>query len=102
MHNPNFTDLHSQELVYRTSKAALNMSTVCTAMEFRNSASLKQGCVVCIDPGWVDTDMGSRGGTIQPPLKAPDVVGQILKVLEAVTVQDTGKFLRYDGEIVNW
>ena len=52
--------------------------------------------VVSMDPGWVRTDMGGPIADIE----APESIAGQLKVYDAVTVEDTGKFYKYDGSIV--
>ena len=52
--------------------------------------------VVSMDPGWVKTDMGGPSADIE----APESIAGQLKVFDAVTVEDTGKFYKYDGSIV--
>lgn len=45
---------------YRTSKSAVNMFSVC----FANDSKIKdqRAKVICLHPGWVQTDMGGAGG----------------------------------------
>jgi len=50
------------DTVYRTSKAALNMATVCAAAELRGKHP--GACVVAMDPGWVNTDMVGAGAHV--------------------------------------
>ena len=52
--------------------------------------------MVSMDPGWVKTDMGGPTADIE----APESIAGQLKVYDAVTVEDTGKFFKYDGSIV--
>jgi NAD(P)-dependent dehydrogenase (short-subunit alcohol dehydrogenase family) len=46
---------------YGISKAALNMLTVHQASNFRDKGVV----VVCVDPGWVKTDMGGPGAVLK-------------------------------------
>lgn len=34
-----------------------------------------------LHPGWVNTDMGSRGGTVKPPLEPTEVVEGMIEVV---------------------
>lgn len=79
---------------YPASKAALNMLTRALAFDVR-----REGIVtVCINPGWVRTDMGSRGA----PVAVEESVGGILRVVDGLTEQDAGRFIRWDGVEMPW
>ncbi len=79
---------------YRASKAALNMLTVSLSNELR-----KEGftCVMA-HPGWVQTDMGGSNA----PLKPPESIAALLKIIDGLKPEDTGKFFNYDGKILPW
>lgn len=79
---------------YRASKAALNMMTVGLAKELKPEGF----CCVTVHPGWVRTDMGGPNA----PLAAPDAVASMLRVFEGLAVQDSGRFLNYDGTGLPW
>lgn len=90
----------TQDIIYRTSKAALNMATACAAAELRRA---KPGvAIVAMDPGWVNTDMGSRGGTVKPPLEARESVEGMMAVARGLSAEDSGKFLSWKGEEMPW
>ncbi len=79
---------------YAASKAALNMMTRTYAWTVRD-----QGITaVMIDPGWVKTDMGGAGATLEPEESARG----LLSVIDGLTPEDAGRFLRYDGSEVPW
>merc|ERR1719161_2939266 len=73
-------DLASTDVSYRSSKAALNMAAACIAIELRKIHP--QAAVCTLDPGWVNTDMGSKGGKVKPPMEPPEVVKGMLKVID--------------------
>jgi NAD(P)-dependent dehydrogenase (short-subunit alcohol dehydrogenase family) len=79
---------------YRTSKAALNMAWSSLALLAR-----KQG-VACVlfSPGWVKTRMGGAGAEITPE----ESIGDMRKLIERLTINDTGKLLRRDGSELPW
>jgi NAD(P)-dependent dehydrogenase (short-subunit alcohol dehydrogenase family) len=77
---------------YRVSKTALNMLNKNLAIE-----NPEINCLV-LHPGWVQTDMGG----IKAPLKAPQSVEGMLKVLEAVSLQKSGTFVDYRGKELPW
>ncbi|KAH9204912.1 hypothetical protein DL95DRAFT_398161 [Leptodontidium sp. 2 PMI_412] len=79
---------------YAISKAGLNMLTVHQATHLRERGVR----VVCVHPGWVQTDMG--GG--QAPLKPEESVMEILEVLYKVEEKDSGKYLSYTGDVLQW
>jgi len=79
---------------YRASKAALNMT-------FRNLAlDLKKRGIaaVVINPGWVQTDMGGA----RAPLPVDQSIRAMRKVLDGVTLAESGRFLNYDGGGFAW
>ncbi|MBV8907844.1 MAG: SDR family oxidoreductase [Sphingomonas sp.] len=79
---------------YRTSKAALNMAWSNLALEAR-----KQGvsCVV-LSPGWVKTRMGGAGAEIT----SEESVGDMRALIDRLTIDKTGSFLRRDGSKLPW
>lgn len=82
------------EYSYGASKAALNMVTRTFAWNVRDRGIT----VVMIDPGWVKTDMGGPGAQLAPEESARG----LLRVIDGLTPEDTGRFLRYDGSEVPW
>ena len=79
---------------YRGSKAALNMMTVSLSNELK-----KEGftCVVA-HPGWVQTDMGGANA----PLKPEQSIAGLLKIIDGLKAEDSGKFFNYDGKTLPW
>ncbi|NUR45171.1 MAG: SDR family oxidoreductase [Sphingomonas sp.] len=79
---------------YRTSKAALNMAWSCLALEARGRG------VPCVlfSPGWVKTRMGGAGAEIT----SEDSVSAMRSLIERLTTEDSGKFLRRDGSELPW
>ena len=79
---------------YRTSKAALNMAWSSLALEAR------RGGVACVllSPGWVKTRMGGAGAQIT----AEESVGAMRRLIERLTIEDSGRFLRRDGSELPW
>ena len=81
-------------LIYRTSKAAVNM-----AMRSRAFALQPRGITVAvINPGWVRTDMGGPGGSIS----VEESVTAMRKVIDALTPEQTGTFLNWKGGGYPW
>ena len=79
---------------YRTSKAALNMAWSCLALE----AKSKGVACVLFSPGWVKTRMGGAGAEIT----AQESVGDMRSLIEGLTIEDAGKFLRRNGSELPW
>jgi len=79
---------------YRTSKAALNMAWSNLALEARS------GGIACVllSPGWVKTDMGGAGAEITPE----ESVGAMRALIDRLTIDQTGRFLRRDGSEIPW
>ncbi len=79
---------------YRSSKAALNMVMVTAANELRSRGI----SVAVISPGWVKTDMGGPGAT----LNVKDSAAGIRKVIDKLNVGISGQFFNYSGENLPW
>ena len=79
---------------YRTSKAALNMAWSNLSLESRGRA------VACVlfSPGWVKTRMGGAGAEIS----SEDSVSAMRGLIERLTLEDSGRFLRRDGSQLPW
>ena len=60
--------------------------------------------VISICPGWVATDMGSSSAAAMkidgPGLDAPTSIAGMLKVVEGLTLEQTGTFYNYEGKVV--
>jgi NAD(P)-dependent dehydrogenase (short-subunit alcohol dehydrogenase family) len=79
---------------YRESKAALNMYSRSLANEHRDAGLL----VIPVSPGWVRTDMGGPDA----PLSPEQSVGGLVKVIEGLDAEDSGRFLNHDGAVLRW
>ena len=74
---------------YRASKAAVN--SIMKSM----GVNLGSRGIICVamHPGWVKTEMGGPGADISPE----ESVAGIRRVLNDLTVADSGRFMAYDG-----
>ena len=79
---------------YAISKAALNMATRLLSIALGERGII----VVSISPGWVKTDMGGSGAT----LEADASIGSMLRVIEHLGPSDNGRFLSQTGETIAW
>lgn len=77
---------------YRMSKAALNMFNKSFSIDFPQIVS------VVIHPGWVKTDMGGPNAT----LSVEQSVAGMIKVMDGLTLKDSGKFLDWEGRQLPW
>ncbi len=53
---------------------------------------------VLLDPGWVQTDMGGPNA----PLPVDQSIRGMIQVLDALTVETTGRFVKWDGTPMPW
>ena len=80
--------------VYRSTKAALNMVTKCLSLELE-----PQGVtVVSLHPGHVHTSMGGSAAPVEPA----DSVAGMRKVIDGLTLEESGGFYSYDGDEIPW
>ncbi|MBL6884448.1 MAG: SDR family oxidoreductase [Candidatus Poseidoniaceae archaeon] len=88
-------DCHmGRSYAYRASKTALNMFTV----SMKKEAVEDNIAFVILHPGWVKTDMGGD----RAPVEIPDSVSGMRRVLASRTLDNTGEFVQYDGQILPW
>jgi NAD(P)-dependent dehydrogenase (short-subunit alcohol dehydrogenase family) len=79
-------------LIYRTSKAALNMAMRGLAAELRKVT------VIVVSPGWVRTDMGGPGA----PLSPQESVAAMRRLFDGLKPADSGKFFDRAGSEIPW
>jgi len=79
---------------YRASKAALNMISKTLSIELKP----KGISVGIFHPGYVSTDMTDHKGDLKPKTS----VGNILKLLEKLNIENSGTFWHEDGSIIPW
>ncbi len=79
--------------VYRSSKAGLNAVIKSLSLDL-------EGRHICVlfHPGWVLTDMGGPGAMISVETS----VSGMRSVIEQLTPEHSGSFLRYDGKELPW
>ena len=84
----------SQALLYRCSKAALNMVTKTAAVEF----GLQGATVVGLHPGWVRTDMGGPEAT----LGVTEAVEPLRQLIADLQPRHNGRFIDHTGRELDW
>jgi NAD(P)-dependent dehydrogenase (short-subunit alcohol dehydrogenase family) len=82
------------EVVYRSSKAALNAVTRSLSIDL----SARGITAIAVHPGWVQTDMGGPKATLTP---AQSVAG-LAQVVLGLSPDKTGRFFNYDGTEIAW
>lgn len=82
------------DAAYCVSKAALNMLSVKTAAALRSEGV----GVVMLHPGWIATDMGGPDA----PLPLAEASSTVASTIEALTITDSGRFIRWDGHDHPW
>ncbi len=83
-----------RDTAYCVSKAALNMLSVKSADELRSEGI----GVVMIHPGWVQTDMGGPSAT----LTIDESASALVDTVDSLTLADSGRFIRWDGQDHPW
>lgn len=79
---------------YRMSKAALNAASVSFAHDLK-----PRGIAVClVHPGYVKTDMTGRQGNVTPDVSAKGIAARI----DELTLEQTGRFVHAEGEVLPW
>lgn len=81
-------------LAYTTSKSALNKAMTVIAGQLRERGII----VALVCPGYVKTRMNAGGATVE----IPESVSGVRRVIDALTLEDTGCFRRYNGETIGW
>ena len=88
-------DCHSgRSYAYRASKAALNMFTVAMKKEaLEDNISF-----LILHPGWVKTRMGGENA----PVEMDTSVDGMMELIGEHTLEDSGRFVQYDGVDLPW
>ncbi|KAL3131420.1 hypothetical protein ABBQ38_007732 [Trebouxia sp. C0009 RCD-2024] len=93
--------LGNRWIAYNSSKAALNMQTSVFANQLKDEGF----CVIALNPGWVDTDMGGGNarklGMEKAPMDTDTSIKMQLKVLQGLTTKSNGQFLSYDNKKID-
>jgi NAD(P)-dependent dehydrogenase (short-subunit alcohol dehydrogenase family) len=85
---------YGDSYIYRSSKAALNAVVKSLSIDLRDQGIIS----VALHPGWVKTDMGGPNAEIS----TTECVQQLMRTIETVTLQDSGRFIDIDGGDIPW
>ena len=88
-------DCHSgRSYAYRASKTALNMFTVAMKKEaLEDNISF-----LILHPGWVKTRMGGENA----PVEIDTSVDGMMNLIEQHNLEESGRFVQYDGVDLPW
>lgn len=84
----------SDRVAYRASKAAANKVAQCLATDLASEGI----AVAALHLGWARTDMGGPHAAVDPV----DSAKGLKAVIEALSVETTGRFWNYDGDQLDW
>ena len=79
---------------YSTAKAGVNKVMQIMARDLKGDGVIAS----MVHPGWVKTDMGGPGADIT----AEESAAGIRRVIAGLTLDDTGKFYKWNGDIHPW
>ena len=79
---------------YRCSKTAVNMVMKSLSVDLKPYGI----SVVTLHPGWVQTDMGGSNAMINTQTS----VTGLRNVIADLNLENTGRFIAYDGKQINW
>ena len=79
---------------YRSSKAAVNAVMKSLSIDVKAKGVI----VVLLHPGWVKTDMGGQSAPLTPQRS----VQGLRTVIAGLRLEQSGKFLSYDGSTIPW
>lgn len=80
--------------LYRSSKSALNQIVKSLSIDL----SPDNVCVLALHPGWVQTAMGGANALIPSDVSASGLV----TVVECATLEASGQFWSFDGNLIPW
>ena len=87
-------DDHQKAFAYATSKTALNKSVALMA-DILKERKVK---VLAMCPGYVKTRMNGGSANLEPE----ESIKGMLKQIEKLDLESSGRFVRYNGESINW
>lgn len=80
--------------MYRSTKTAINMVMKSLSVDLAPAGI----AVVTLHPGWVETDMGGPNALINTETS----VAGLRQVIDNLSLDNTGRFIAYDGKEIAW
>jgi NAD(P)-dependent dehydrogenase (short-subunit alcohol dehydrogenase family) len=80
--------------MYRSTKTAVNMVMKSLSIDLKPAGI----AVATLHPGWVETDMGGPNALINTQTS----VAGLRKVIDQLSLENTGRFIAYDGKEIGW
>lgn len=80
--------------IYRSSKVAANMVMKSLATDLKSYSI----AVAVLHPGWVQTEMGGPDALIDTRTS----VSGLRQVIADLDLNNSGRFVAYDGKVINW
>jgi NAD(P)-dependent dehydrogenase (short-subunit alcohol dehydrogenase family) len=80
--------------IYRSTKVAANIVMKSLSIDLKPKGIAS----TILHPGWVRTAMVGFTGLMDPP----ESVAGMRKVIEELTLENSGRFVAYDGKIIPW
>ena len=80
--------------VYRSSKTAINQVVKSLSIDL----SSRDITVICLHPGWVQTDMGGANAEISPD----ESVSGLKSILQSAGLSQSGQFIEFNGKSIPW
>jgi len=87
-------EMGTGSIAYRSSKTALNAAMRVIAHDMQH----KGITIVNMHPGWIQTDMGGARANLTPEQS----VSTMRQTIARLTMAQTGQFLNYDGQKIEW
>ena len=85
---------------YRAAKAGVNQLIHTAAVELARSH--RQLACVCLHPGTVETAFPAKYASRYPTVTPAQAAERLVKVMQGLSPEDTGKFLDYEGREIPW
>ncbi|MDD9731853.1 SDR family NAD(P)-dependent oxidoreductase [Mameliella sp. AT18] len=85
---------------YRAAKAGVNQLIHTAAVELARSH--RQLACVCLHPGTVETAFTAKYASRYPTVTPAYAAERLVKVIQGLSPEDTGKFLDYAGREIPW